>query len=76
MPKSKPGLKSVWQAKTEIHYEGHPPVTAVGTFENEAEDDPWLKLAGIWRDDPAWELFQAEIQGYRSLVNAKNFSDQ
>ncbi len=75
MLKSKRGLKNVWQAKTKIHYEGRSPVTSINTSESGLEDDPWIKMAGIWKDDPDWELFQAEIQGYRSLVNAKNSSD-
>ena len=75
MPKSKRGSNSVWRVKTKTHCEGSSPVASVNVSESGLEDDPWMKMAGIWKDDPDWELFQAEIQGYRSLVNAKNSSD-
>ncbi|MDV7390983.1 type II toxin-antitoxin system HicB family antitoxin [Arthrospira platensis SPKY1] len=26
-----------------------------------AEDDPWLRYAGMWADDPDWDAFQAEV---------------
>jgi predicted RNase H-like HicB family nuclease len=28
--------------------------------------NPWLQSAGIFRDDPTWEAFQAELATYRS----------
>lgn len=33
---------------------------------SEAEDDPWMQMAGIWKDDPDWEMFQAEVKRYRA----------
>lgn len=33
---------------------------------SETEDDPWMQMAGIWKDDPDWETFQAEVKHYRA----------
>jgi predicted RNase H-like HicB family nuclease len=33
-------------------------------------DDPWLRVAGIWADDPSWEAFEQAISAYRSAVDA------
>ncbi len=27
--------------------------------------DSWLQYAGMWKDDPDWEAFEAELQSYR-----------
>lgn len=37
----------------------------------EASDDPWLRVAGVWEDDPDWELFQAEVQAFRDGVDSE-----
>lgn len=29
------------------------------------EDDPWLAMAGMWRDDPTWDEYQRLIRKYR-----------
>lgn len=29
------------------------------------EDDPWLAMAGMWRDDPTWDEYQRLIKKYR-----------
>ncbi|NJO82841.1 MAG: hypothetical protein HC828_08495 [Blastochloris sp.] len=39
------------------------PVPAVST------DDPWLRVAGIWADDPSWETFQQAIADYRQRID-------
>jgi hypothetical protein len=31
--------------------------------------DPWLENAGIWADDPDWDLFQAEIKNFRDEID-------
>lgn len=28
-------------------------------------DDPWLAMAGMWRDDPTWDEYQRLIKKYR-----------
>jgi hypothetical protein len=33
-------------------------------------DDPWMRVAGIWADDPSWEAFQQAIAEYRAAVDA------
>jgi hypothetical protein len=32
-------------------------------------DDPWLRFAGMWKDDPQWDLFQAEIESFRRSMD-------
>lgn len=34
-------------------------------------DDPWLRAAGIWADDPSWEAFQQAVAAYRTGVDAE-----
>jgi predicted RNase H-like HicB family nuclease len=29
------------------------------------EDDPWLAMADMWRDDPTWDEYQRLIKKYR-----------
>jgi predicted RNase H-like HicB family nuclease len=29
------------------------------------EDDPWLAMAGMWRDDPTWDEYQRLIKKHR-----------
>ena len=35
-------------------------------------DDPWLRFAGMWANDPDWELFQAEVQAFRQAINEQS----
>ncbi|MCE7990175.1 MAG: hypothetical protein DYG89_54230 [Caldilinea sp. CFX5] len=39
------------------------------------EDDPWLRFAGMWQDDPNWEQFLADIASYRQAVDAQTDPD-
>ncbi len=50
------------QANSRIVQVEAPPLT-------EAPDDPWLRFAGMWEDDPDWEAFQAEIQTFRDAID-------
>jgi predicted RNase H-like HicB family nuclease len=34
-------------------------------------DDPWLRVAGIWADDPSWDAFQQAIADYRAAIDAE-----
>lgn len=34
-------------------------------------DDPWLRAAGIWADDPSWEAFQQAITAYRNAIDTE-----
>ena len=34
-------------------------------------DDPWLRAAGIWADDPSWEAFQQAITDYRNALDVE-----
>ena len=37
--------------------------------------DPWLEFAGIWKDEPDWDLFQAEIEAYRREIDHHTMMD-
>ena len=37
----------------------------------EASYDPWQRVAGMWADDPDWELFQAEVQSFRDGIDSE-----
>mgnify|MGYP001591202025 CR=1 FL=1 len=30
------------------------------------ENDPWLAMAGMWRDDPTWDEYQRLIKKFRN----------
>ncbi|MEZ4737068.1 MAG: hypothetical protein R3E79_59070 [Caldilineaceae bacterium] len=42
---------------------------------NETADDPWLRFAGMWEDDPNWEQFLADIAANRKLIDAQTQPD-
>lgn len=35
----------------------------------EMPGDPWLRFAGMWEEDPDWDLFQSEIQAFRAAID-------
>ena len=37
----------------------------------EVADNPWLRFAGIWADDPDWDEFQKAVAEYRAEIDAK-----
>jgi hypothetical protein len=37
----------------------------------EGVDDPWLRYAGMWADDPDWDIFQAEVEAFRQAIDAR-----
>ena len=38
-------------------------------------DDPWLRFAGMWADDPDWERFQAEVAAFRHAIDEQTQTD-
>jgi hypothetical protein len=40
-------------------------------FTPEEVNNPWLKYAGMWKDDPDFDEFLAEIERYRREVDAR-----
>jgi predicted RNase H-like HicB family nuclease len=34
-------------------------------------DNPWLKIIGMFKDDPTWDDFQASIEEYRRELDAE-----
>ena len=37
-----------------------------------AADNPWLRVAGMWADDPDWDSFQDAIVEYRRVIDAQS----
>jgi predicted RNase H-like HicB family nuclease len=35
-------------------------------------DDPWLRFAGMWADDPDWEIFQKEVKAFRQALDEQS----
>jgi predicted RNase H-like HicB family nuclease len=35
-------------------------------------DHPWLKFWGVWKDDPTFDDFLAEIEAYRQELDAED----
>lgn len=35
----------------------------------ELPDDPWLRFAGMWEDDPDWDRFQSEMHVFRQAID-------
>lgn len=40
------------------------------------DDDPWLRYAGLWKDDPDWEQFQKNIEDFRQTVDARAYNSE
>ncbi len=41
-------------------------ITSIQIDENgQRQNDPWLAMAGMWRDDPTWDEYQRLIKKYR-----------
>lgn len=39
--------------------------------QQEGAGDPWLRYAGMWADDPDWDVFQAEVEAFRQAIDAQ-----
>lgn len=37
--------------------------------------DPWLKMAGVFKDDPTFDNFLAEVDAYRIAVDASKMGE-
>jgi hypothetical protein len=33
------------------------------------ENDPWMRFAGAWKNDPDWDIFQEEMQLFREEMD-------
>jgi predicted RNase H-like HicB family nuclease len=42
---------------------------------DETTNDPWLRFAGMWADDPNWEQFQAHIEAFRRTIDEQTQSN-
>jgi hypothetical protein len=34
------------------------------------EADPWLLHAGMWSEDPDWDVFQSEVAAFRKAIDS------
>lgn len=41
------------------------------SFTAQEINNPWIRFAGMWKDDPDFDEFQAEIQRYRRELDAE-----
>jgi hypothetical protein len=41
----------------------------------EEEADPWLRYAGLWADDPDWDVFQTEVEAFRQAIDSQTAAD-
>jgi Asp-tRNA(Asn)/Glu-tRNA(Gln) amidotransferase A subunit family amidase len=41
----------------------------VPTLSRDEGDDPWIRFAGAWKDDPDWDMFQEEIKTFREEID-------
>lgn len=61
---------AVTQIKNQlIDYLSHPPEIVQIELDPDTEENPWLKFAGMWRDDPTWKEFLAEVEASRHQVD-------
>lgn len=37
-------------------------------------DDPWLRFAGMWENDPDWDQFQSEVSAFRQAIDQETAS--
>ena len=44
----------------------------VGAPPGQLKDHPWAKFAGMWKDDPTFDDFLAEIESERRRIDAEN----
>ncbi|MEZ4867528.1 MAG: hypothetical protein R3C14_39745 [Caldilineaceae bacterium] len=60
-------LDRVRQAINEV--QAHSRIVQIEAEPTEAEDDPWLRFAGMWVDDPDWEIFQSAVAAFRQQID-------
>jgi Asp-tRNA(Asn)/Glu-tRNA(Gln) amidotransferase A subunit family amidase len=61
-------LNQVKEAIADLRASSHIVRLNVPSLTGEA-DDPWLRIAGYWQDDPDWEDFQEEIATFRKEID-------
>ena len=52
-----------------LEYLNHPPEIVQIDLESGDIENPWLKFAGMWADDPTWDEFLAELESYRQEID-------
>jgi hypothetical protein len=67
-------LERVQTAITDLRASSHIVRLDVPSLPGEATD-PWLRYAGLWADDPDWDVFQAEVEAFRQTIDARTQQD-
>lgn len=49
--------------------QNHSRIVQIEVQQPQETDDPWLRFAGMWADDPDWDLFQAEVAAFRQTID-------
>ncbi len=61
---------AISQIKTQLgEYLNNPPEIVQIDLDQTAKENPWLKFAGMWADDPTWGEFMAEVEAYRQEID-------
>lgn len=62
-------LKQVQAAIADLSAKSHIVRVDVPTIPRDENDDPWLRFAGAWKDDPDWDIFQEEVSAFRDEMD-------
>lgn len=46
-------------------------ITSIEIGQQEKSPDPWLEMAGMWREDPTWDEYQGLIKKHRKRPKAR-----
>lgn len=49
--------------------QNHSRIVRIEVQQQQEAADPWLRFAGMWADDPDWDLFQAEVAAFRQTID-------
>ena len=61
------------QMKTQlVEYLSNPPEIVKIDVDPQGQENPWLRFAGMWADDPTWDEFVAEVDAYRQEIDEAN----
>ena len=55
-----------------VEYLSNPPEIVKIDVDPQGQENPWLRFAGMWADDPTWDEFVAEVDTYRQEIDEAN----
>lgn len=53
----------------------HSRIVRIEVQQPQESDEPWLRFAGMWADDPDWEIFQAEVKAFRQALDEQSHTN-